>query len=68
VDLKATEAADRGRCSVVARQVETPPDGDRVLGLARRPRRRLPYLDDLKVGLVAAIIGGHAVIGYTTGD
>ena len=30
--------------------------------------RRLPYLDDLKVGLVAAIIAGHAVIGYTTGD
>jgi len=31
-------------------------------------RKRLPYLDDLKVGLVAVIIAGHAVIGYTTGD
>jgi hypothetical protein len=31
-------------------------------------RERLPHLDDLKVWLVAVIIGGHAVIGYTTGD
>jgi hypothetical protein len=31
-------------------------------------RKRLSYLDDLKVWLVAVIIGGHAVIGYTAGD
>jgi hypothetical protein len=31
-------------------------------------RKRLAYLDDLKVGLVATIVAGHAVIGYTTGD
>jgi hypothetical protein len=31
-------------------------------------RKRLAYLDDLKVGLVAVIIAGHAVLGYTTGD
>ena len=31
-------------------------------------RKRLAYLDDLKVGLVAVIIAGHAVIGYTSGD
>jgi hypothetical protein len=31
-------------------------------------RKRLAYLDVLKVGLVATIVAGHAVIGYTTGD
>ncbi|HET7518249.1 MAG TPA: acyltransferase, partial [Actinomycetes bacterium] len=37
----------------------------RLAGQVAGPKR-LPYLDDLKVGLVAAIIAGHAVIGYAT--
>jgi len=35
------------------------------IGQAVEPTR-LAYLDNLKVGLVAAIIAGHAVIGYAT--
>jgi hypothetical protein len=41
--------------------------GHRAVGQVAE-RERLPHLDDLKVWLVAVIIGGHAVIGYTTGD